>query len=114
MVDDDAGIRRFTANALTYCVNREILSFRDGAAAWEYLKNGGRADMLISDVDMPEMSGIELLTRVKARFTDMIVIIMSGKEENEAIAEANGADGFLGKPFAVTDLFDIVQAYVVD
>lgn len=114
VVDDDPGIRQLTANALAYCVNREILSFCDADTAWNYLDDGGKADIVISDVDMPGMTGFELLKKFKAKFTDKIFILMSGKTGNADRAEHSGADAFLGKPFAITDLFSIVQNYVVD
>ena len=113
-MDDDSGIRKLTVNALTYCVNREIISFADGLAAWQYLDKGGDADIVISDVDMPMMNGFELLSKCKARWEDKIFILMSGRRTNAEKAELSGADAFLGKPFAINDLFNIVQCYVVE
>lgn len=113
-MEDDLGIRDLTVNALTYCVNREIKSFRNGRAAWDFLKQGGQADIIISDVDMPQMDGFELMERVKAKWSATIFIIMSGVNDYEAKAERLGADAFLAKPFAINDLFNIVQAYVVE
>ncbi len=113
-MDDDPGIRHLTVNALAYCVNREILSFSDASSAWTYLDDGGEADIVISDVDMPGMNGFELLKKFKAKFPDKIFILMSGKTRNADKAEKFGADGYLGKPFSINDLFDIVQNYVVD
>ncbi len=113
-MEDDLGIRDLTVNALTYCVNREIKSFRNGRAAWDYLMQGGLADIIISDVDMPQMDGFELMERVKAKWASTIFVIMSGVDDYEEKAEHLGADAFLAKPFAITDLFNIVQAYVVE
>ncbi len=119
VVDDDSGIRKLTVNALTYCVNREILSFGDGLSAWQYLEEGGDADIVISDVDMPLMNGFELLSKCKAKWVDnkgasKFFILMSGRMTNEKKAELSGADAFLGKPFAINDLFNIVQCFVVE
>ncbi len=114
MVDDDSGIRDLAVNALTYCVNREVLSFENAGSAWQYILDGGDADILISDVDMPGMSGFELMAKIKEQTPEKIFIIMSGEEANEKKAELAGADAFLGKPFAINDLFNIVQNYVVD
>ena len=113
-MEDDIGIRDLTVNALTYCVNREIVSFRNGQAAWDYLERGGKADIILSDVDMPQMDGFEFMERVKAKGSDIIFIMMSGVESNEEKAEFLGADAFLAKPFAINDLFNIVQTYVVE
>lgn len=114
MVDDDPGIRDLIVNALTYCVNRQVLSFESGLSAWRYIEEGKAADVVICDVDMPDMKGFELLAKVKQAHPGKTFIIMSGVADNEKKAEAAGADAFLGKPFSINDLFNIVQCYVVD
>lgn len=98
-------------NALTYCVNREVLSFETSQAAWQYLQDGNHADMVICDGDM---GGFEFMAKVKHQSPEKIFIIMSGQEANEKKAELAGADAFLGKPFAINDVFNLVQCYVVD
>jgi DNA-binding NtrC family response regulator len=113
VVDDDIAIKNFTVNALTYCVNREVISFGDGLSAWRYIENGGQADMIISDVDMPKMNGFELLEKVRKNQANTVFILMSGHAENEGRAMASNADAFLAKPFAINDLFNIVQTYIV-
>ncbi len=113
VVDDDSEMRNLIVNALTYCVNREVLSFENAQLAWQYLQDGGDADIVISDVDMPDMSGFELMAKVKKQTPEKIFIIMSGVDTNEGKAELAGADAFLGKPFAINDLFNLVQCYVV-
>jgi len=114
VVDDDSGIRALMVNVLTYCVNREVLSFENGQLAWQYLKEGGDADIIFCDVNMPEMTGFELMAKVKEQTPEKIFIVMSGVTANEQKAELAGADAFLGKPFTINDLFNIVQCYVVD
>ncbi len=113
VVDDDKMIRKLTVTALTYCVNRKVMSFDTGVEAWDYLQNGGKADLVISDVDMPGMDGFELLARVKQNFPDKIFIITSGVCEYEERSIKEGADAFLAKPFEISDLFSIVQCFVV-
>lgn len=99
---------------MTYCVNREVLSFDGGRRAWDYIRNGGKADMVISDVDMPDMNGFELMTRVKEKYPDKIFIITSGVSGYEEKSRQEGADAFLAKPFEINDLFSLVQGFVVD
>jgi len=103
-----------TVTALTYCVNREVKSFDNGRLAWEYINNGGEVDIVISDVDMPEMDGFELMSRFKAKFPDKVFVIMSGVPENEKKSQLSGATAFLAKPFEINDLFSIVQYFVVN
>jgi CheY-like chemotaxis protein len=95
-----------------YCVNRNVLSFENGMEAWDYLARHGRADIVVADVDMPKMSGFELLSKIKKKFPRKICIIMSGDPSNEKSAKELGADSFLAKPFNLKDLFNIVQTYV--
>ncbi len=113
-MDDDSGIRDLTVNALTYCVNREVLSFENGQSAWQYLQDGNEADIVICDVDMPDMDGFELMAKIKEQTPEKIFIIMSGRDANEKKAELARADAFLAKPFSINDLFNLVQSYVVD
>lgn len=114
VVDDDTLVRDLTVTALTYCVNRKVLSFESGRHAWEYIQEGGDVDIVISDVDMPEMNGFELMSHVREKYPEKIFIITSGISEYEEKSRQKGADAFLAKPFEINDLFSIVQCFVVD
>ena len=114
VVDDDRMIREMTVTALSYCVNREVMSFDSGLAAWDYIGRGGLTDLVITDVDMPELNGLELLERIREDTLPIRVVIMSGVAENESRARRHGADAFLAKPFEVKDLFRIVQTFVIE
>lgn len=113
VVDDDSSIRKLIVTALMYCVNRDVLSFDGGTAAWDYIKNADGIDIVLTDVEMPDMDGFELVSRVKRHYPDTICVVISGNASNEKAAQDLGADAFLAKPFKINDLFDIVQTYVV-
>jgi two-component system response regulator FlrC len=113
VVEDEAPIRVFIANALKYCVNREVHTFGDGTEAWDHLESSQDVDIVISDVDMPGMSGIELLRKIKQKYPSIICILMSGSPANRPLVAENGADWFLPKPFKLADLFQIVQKFVI-
>ena len=113
-MDDDQLTRDFAVDVLAYSVNREVMSFDNGADAWNYIRNPESADIILTDVEMPEMDGLELLKRVKKEYPQKICILMSSKPVHESAARQSGADAFLAKPFDITDLFDIVQAFVVE
>ncbi len=114
VVDDDKLVKDLTVTALTYCVNREVKSFDDSKKAWQFIQDGGDVDIVISDVDMPDMNGFELMSRVREKHPEIIFIIMSGVAENEKQSQLAGASAFLAKPFEINDLFSIVQFFVVD
>ena len=114
VVEDNKLIRELVVNVFMYCVNRDVLSFENGVEAWNYLANQGTADIVVSDVDMPNMNGFELLSKIKERYPNKIFILMSGDPSNEKYAKELGADSFLAKPFNLKDLFNIVQAFVIE
>ncbi|MCP3876190.1 MAG: response regulator [Desulfobacteraceae bacterium] len=114
VVDDDSLIRDLTVTALTYCVNRKVKSFDNCKLAWQYIQGGGDVDIVISDVDMPEMNGFDLMSKVKEKYPEKAFIIMSGESDYEQKSHTEGASAFLAKPFEMNDLFNIVQCFVVD
>lgn len=107
-------VRELVVDVMKYCVNREVKAFSDGLSAWKYLSNNGDADIIISDVDMPNMDGLQLLSRVMQHDSEKIFIMMSGVSHYKEPSIKRGAMGFLAKPFKIDELFGIVQKYVVD
>jgi CheY-like chemotaxis protein len=78
------------------------------------MRNPESADIIVSDVDMPQMDGLELLKRVKTEYPKKICILMSSKPSHESAARQSGVDAFIAKPFDISDLFDVVQSFVVE
>lgn len=71
-----------------------------GAAALKYLRGGGRVDILITDIGLPDIPGAALAAEVRAR-PDVRVIFATGYDERRAMgAAAEPRTSFLAKPFA--------------
>ncbi len=108
-VDDDpkAGelMLRFSAGADYDC---EV--FRDPAAALEHFLHRGAA-MIITDLRMPGLSGIELLARVREHDNDVPVVIVTGYADVESAIEALrlGATDFIKKPFDMDEMRVLVE-----
>ena len=98
---------------MMYSVNREILAFEDGEGFDAYLQAGGTVNLVLVDVQLPEMSGFELMQATKKAYPEIVYVCMSANPADETAASEMGADAFLAKPFALQDLFDIVQRFVV-
>ncbi len=77
----------------------------DGNEALAELEKGGFS-MVITDMRMPNMTGLELLSEVKTRYPKMLVILISGYSVGDAEARMgeHKADGFLGKPLMMSDI----------
>ncbi len=110
VVDDEPFLRRI----LTYILvkaGHQVECAEDGEEAWRQLSRDDPPDLVISDLMMPGISGIDLLKRVRAdRKSSIPFMILTarglGVEEQEA--RDNGADAFLAKPFRQKDLLDQV------
>ena len=98
---------------MMYSVNREIMAFEHGDGLKAYLKAGGTVHLLLSEIHLPGKSGLDLLQFVKRGYPDIKFIAMSANPADETASAELGADAFLAKPFALQDLFDIVERFIV-
>ncbi len=67
-------------------------------------------DVVVSDIHMPEMDGLELMARVKNKHPGLPVVLITGYSVSEArkIAMEKGADAFVEKPFHMKEIIDVV------
>ncbi len=100
LVEDDVAFRR-SVSAYLEDSGFFVLEAEDGLAALQLLSQQ-TPDLIISDLRMPRMSGLELLDAVKARATKIPVIMISGTADKVLLAETTqlGASGYLTKPIA--------------
>ena len=113
VIDGDLLVRDFISTVLMYCVNRDVLSFDNGMAAWRYIEGSDSPDIIISEVDVSGLNGFELLAKFKERYPAKKCLLMSANPDDEQIAKDSGADAFLAKPVSVNDLFRVVEAFVI-
>lgn len=113
VVEDDNSVRELIVDALMFSVNRKIMSFENASSAWGYFNNNNSPDIIISDVEMPGIDGLELLSKIKLKSPEKIFIVMSSDPTYEKQAKELGADAFLTKPFSINDLFRLVDLFVV-
>ncbi|MEJ2363943.1 MAG: diguanylate cyclase [Deltaproteobacteria bacterium] len=103
-VDDDPEIRDILHEILTHLGHTSVTAV-DGLDALEKLSEH-HFDMVITDLRMPRMDGIELIKRIKAGFDDVDVIALTvyGTEYNYTEVIGVGASDFINKPFDVNEL----------
>ncbi|MBI4576650.1 MAG: response regulator [Planctomycetes bacterium] len=108
VVDDEAGVRTLVAGILEDLY--DVTSEADPTRALERVL-AGEADLVVTDVRMPGMDGIELLRRVRAGAPGIPVIIMTGYQTQENIIGSfrEGARTFIRKPFEAEDLVKAVR-----
>src|SRR5213594_1837191 len=109
IADDDPGLRQSLERTLTREGYRVILA-SDGNASLERLQAGG-VDLVLTDLKMPGLSGIELLRAVKAIASEVDVILLTafGTVEEAVKAMKEGAYDFLTKPFQRAQLLRLIR-----
>jgi len=107
VVDDFSTMRRIIKNILRQLGFNNIEEADDGTTAWDALNKGG-IDFVISDWNMPQMTGIELLRKVRAseEFGDMPFLMVTAEAQQENVIEAVQAkvSNYIVKPFTAETL----------
>jgi signal transduction histidine kinase len=111
IVDDEAIIRDLCAKALR---GYQVVEAIDGIEALQIFEQGG-IDVILTDVMMPRMGGIELLKRLKEIEPTIVVIVMTGFAEKDIILNAlkADADDFITKPLNLLQLKTAVDNALV-
>jgi two-component system chemotaxis response regulator CheY len=102
VVDDFSTMRRIVKNILRQLGFNNVVEADDGTTAWEVL-NKDRIDFIISDWNMPQMTGIDLLRKVRAseQFGHLPFLMVTAEAQQENIIEAAQAkvSNYIVKPF---------------
>ncbi len=107
IVDDDPQIHNLLDGVLR--PQYEVVSVSSGAEALAELE-GGRPDLVLCDVMMPHMDGLECLERMTDRMPELRVVMMTGETSPHTVLAAlrNRAFDFLAKPFTLDQLRELV------
>ncbi|HEV8463137.1 MAG TPA: HD domain-containing phosphohydrolase [Gaiellaceae bacterium] len=108
VIDDEAIVRMLVVEILESAGHSVVDA--DSAERALQLLDSGEFDLIVSDVIMPGLSGLELLQRVQAQRASLPVILVTGAGTYETLSQAltRGAAGLVTKPFAHADLISAV------
>jgi len=109
VVDDDEVLRQVNAEMLS-SFGYETETAEDGAAAWEALQANGY-DLLITDNNMPKVSGVELVKKLRSAHMTLPVVLASGTIPTEAMNWNSSLQlaAMLLKPFTMDELLATVK-----
>jgi len=106
VVDDFSTMRRIIRNLLSELGFTNVQEAEDGVDALHKL--GGNFDVVVSDWNMPNMTGIELLRKIRSdpALKDLPVLMITAEAKRENIIEATqaGVSGYIVKPFTAATL----------
>lgn len=110
-VDDSKTMREmvsFTLKSAGY----EVMEAEDGQAALSAL-NGGKVDAVITDLNMPNMNGFELIRALRAnpayKFIPILMLTTEGDDSKKQEGKSAGATGWIVKPFNPEKLVEVVK-----
>jgi two-component system chemotaxis response regulator CheY len=107
VVDDFSTMRRIVRNLLKELGFVKVEEAEDGVMALQKLR-GGSFDFVVTDWNMPNMTGIELLKQIRAdaqlKALPVLMITAEAKKENIIEAAQAGASGYIVKPFTAATL----------
>lgn len=111
VVDDSETVRQVLQLSLS-TAGFDVIEAEDGVDALEKLADA-RIDMLITDLNMPNMDGLELIKRVRKegshRFTPIVMLTTESSEQKKQAGRAAGASGWIVKPFKPEQLLKVVK-----
>lgn len=94
----------------------QVYAFDGGLAFFEWLDNAQMPDLVLTDINMPEMSGFELTSHLKSSqvFKDVAVMVLSGLDDSQdRIKCLNlGAEDYIMKPFNPEELLVKINKYI--
>jgi len=111
LVEDDGEMRNLVARLLREAGFR-VSAARDGREMWEAMESpAGKPDLVLLDVMLPGVSGLDLLRRLRERSRMPVIMLTArGEEMDRVLGLELGADDYVAKPFAPRELVARVRA----
>ena len=115
IVDDSSTMLMSLRNSLEIA-GFKVLAANDGQPALDQLLGGAKPDLIITDINMPHMGGIEFIGKARAvsgfRFTPILVLTTESQQAKRDDAKKLGATGWLVKPVTGPDLVKVIRQVV--
>jgi two-component system, chemotaxis family, chemotaxis protein CheY len=113
-VDDSASVRQMVGFTLRQA-GYQVVEASDGRDALAKL-NGGVPNMVITDLNMPNMDGIELIRQLRAspqcKYVPIVMLTTESQPERKMAGKAAGATGWIVKPFTQEQLIAVVKKVI--
>ncbi|RUM55543.1 MAG: two-component system response regulator [Nautilia sp.] len=103
VVDDSSTMRRIIVNTLSRLGYKDVVQAADGVEAWDALQNNPDIGVVITDWNMPNMNGLELVKKIRAqdkyKLMPIIMVTTEGGKKEVIIALKAGVNNYIVKPF---------------
>lgn len=116
LIVDDSNTARASIEYTLKKGSYSVVSADDGTTGLEVLGKNPNVDMIITDLNMPKMDGIEFIKNVRKfdqfKYIPILMLTTESKDEKKMEGKAAGASGWLVKPFNPTQLLDVVKRFL--
>jgi two-component system chemotaxis response regulator CheY len=113
LIVDDSATMVMSVKATLEMNGFKVETAGDGEAALNRIKGGLKPDLIITDINMPKMGGLELIKNVKAlpgfRFTPILTLTTESRSDRRDEGKKLGATGWLVKPVSGPDLIKVIK-----
>lgn len=112
VVDDSSTMRQMVAYTLT-SAGYEVVEAGNGKEAVSKLNGGTKPALVVTDLNMPEMDGITLITEIRKmaafKFTPILMLTTESTDDKKKAGQAAGATGWIVKPFNPEQMLKVIQ-----
>ncbi|MGI0483575.1 response regulator [Geminocystis sp. CENA526] len=116
LVVDDSKSQQKLVNGLLQNMGVEITLRDNGESALQWLEENGQPDLILMDIVMPDMSGLDVCRHIRKEmnYKAVPIIFLSTKDEDfdKFWALRQGGNAYLTKPYSPTDLINTVKSYL--
>jgi two-component system chemotaxis response regulator CheY len=113
LIVDDSPTMTMSVKSNLQINGYEVETASDGVQALTKLKGGLKPDLIITDINMPNMGGLELIKNIKAlpgfRFTPILTLTTESDASKRDEGKRMGATGWLVKPISGADLLKVIK-----
>lgn len=114
VVDDSASMRQLVAFTVQEA-GHQVVTAENGKDALAKIA-GSKIDMVITDLNMPEMDGIELIRKLRGmpdyKFAPIVMLTTESQEGKKQEGKQAGASGWIVKPFSPEQLVDVIKKFI--
>ncbi|MBA1247494.1 MULTISPECIES: response regulator [Pseudomonas] len=113
MIVDDSATMLMSLRSSLEMSGFKVEAANDGVQAMNKLQGGYKPDLIITDINMPNMGGLELIGKARAlpgmRFVPILALTTESQQSKRDEAKKNGATGWLVKPVGAADLLKVIK-----
>ena len=112
VVDDSPTMRQMVAFTLTYA-GYQVVEAGNGKEAVGKVNGGAKPDLVVTDLNMPEMDGITLIKEIRKmpalKFTPILMLTTEASDDKKKAGQAAGATGWIVKPFNPEQMMAVIK-----